>query len=157
MRHGSHRKRRVQQFFFCCVCIHCRGNVFTEPLPSNDGGIHIQTHRLMGGIYKVLRWDGLRCHDIHTKFHKDWFGHSEINKGDTQTHRQHYDRISLVFSVRSYFEKIKVGLWDHVAICVSVAVYPPIVARLGLGKSPLIVARQQLGKKPPIVARQRLG
>jgi hypothetical protein len=23
--------------------------IFTEPLPSNDTGIHIQTHRLMGG------------------------------------------------------------------------------------------------------------
>jgi hypothetical protein len=23
-------------------------------------------HRLMGGIYEVHRWDGLRCHDIYT-------------------------------------------------------------------------------------------
>jgi hypothetical protein len=27
---------RVQQFFYCCVCIHCRGNIFAEPLPSNE-------------------------------------------------------------------------------------------------------------------------
>jgi hypothetical protein len=40
--------------------------------------IHIQTHRLMGGIYKVRRWDGLRCHDKYAKFHKDWFRHSNI-------------------------------------------------------------------------------
>jgi hypothetical protein len=33
--------------------IRCHGNVFTEPLPSNDRGIHMQTHRLMRGIYKV--------------------------------------------------------------------------------------------------------
>jgi hypothetical protein len=33
-------------------------------LPSNDRGIHIQTHRFMRGIYEVHRWDGLRCHDI---------------------------------------------------------------------------------------------
>jgi hypothetical protein len=26
------------------VSICCRGNVFTEPLPSNDRGIHTQTH-----------------------------------------------------------------------------------------------------------------
>jgi hypothetical protein len=39
--HGSHRKRRVQQLFYCCVCIRDRGNVFTEPLPSNYRGIHI--------------------------------------------------------------------------------------------------------------------
>jgi hypothetical protein len=40
--HGQHRKRRVQQFFYCCVCIRCRGNVFTEPLPSNN---RRDTHR----------------------------------------------------------------------------------------------------------------
>jgi hypothetical protein len=44
--------------------IRCRSNVFTEPLPSNDRGIHIQTLRLMGGIYKVRHWDGLGCHDL---------------------------------------------------------------------------------------------
>jgi hypothetical protein len=27
--HGAHRKWRVQRFFYCCVCIRCRGNVFT--------------------------------------------------------------------------------------------------------------------------------
>jgi hypothetical protein len=26
--------------------LHCRGNVFTVPLPNNDWGIHRQTHRL---------------------------------------------------------------------------------------------------------------
>jgi hypothetical protein len=36
----------------------------------------------MGGIYEVCHWDGLRCHDIHTKFHKDWFRHSKFT--DTQ-------------------------------------------------------------------------
>jgi hypothetical protein len=50
-----HSKGLVQQFFYCCVCIHCRSNVFTEPLPSNDMKIHIWTHRLMGGIYEVRR------------------------------------------------------------------------------------------------------
>jgi hypothetical protein len=38
IRHGPHRKRRVQQFFYCCVYIRYRGNVSTEPLPSNDRG-----------------------------------------------------------------------------------------------------------------------
>jgi hypothetical protein len=38
IRHGPHRKLRVQQYFFCCSCICCRGNVFTEPLPSKDRG-----------------------------------------------------------------------------------------------------------------------
>jgi hypothetical protein len=53
-------------------------------------GIHIQTHRLMGGICEVYPWDGLRCYDICTKFHKDWFIHWKVGKGrytDTQTAR----------------------------------------------------------------------
>jgi hypothetical protein len=29
--HGPH----AQQLLYCCVCIHCHGNMFTEPLPSN--------------------------------------------------------------------------------------------------------------------------
>jgi hypothetical protein len=50
------------------------------------GGIHIQTHRLVGGIYDVCRWDGLRCHDIHTKFHKYCFSYSKVDGGgDSQT------------------------------------------------------------------------
>jgi hypothetical protein len=39
---GQHRKRRVQKLYCCCVCIRCRGNVFTETLPSNDRGTHVQ-------------------------------------------------------------------------------------------------------------------
>jgi hypothetical protein len=53
IRHGPHGKRHVQQFFYFCVYIRSRGNVFTEALPSNDRGKNIQTHRLMGGIYEV--------------------------------------------------------------------------------------------------------
>jgi hypothetical protein len=50
--------------------------------------LYIQTHSIMEGIYEVRRWDGLRYHDTYTKFHKDWFRHSKVNrKGytDTQT------------------------------------------------------------------------
>jgi hypothetical protein len=73
--------------------------------------------------------------------------------------------LHLAFSVLAYFpyfEKIKVGLWDHVAVrvfvCVRVCVcvFPLIDARQRLGKSPLIVARQRLRKNLPIVARQRI-
>jgi hypothetical protein len=41
--HGQRRNRRVQQFF-CCIFIRCFGNMFTEPLPGNSKGIHIQAH-----------------------------------------------------------------------------------------------------------------
>jgi hypothetical protein len=40
----------THQFFYCWVCICCRGNFFTETLPSNDRGIHAD-----GMIYKVCR------------------------------------------------------------------------------------------------------
>jgi hypothetical protein len=79
LRHEPHRKRHVQQFSYCCVFIRFRGNVFTEPLPSNDTGIHIQAHILMGGVHEVHCSDVLMCHDVHTKFHKDLLRHS---KGD---------------------------------------------------------------------------
>jgi hypothetical protein len=41
IRHGPHWKRRLQQFFYCCLCIRYRGNVCTEPLPSNDRGFFL--------------------------------------------------------------------------------------------------------------------
>jgi hypothetical protein len=39
IRHTPHRKRRVQQLLYCCVCIRYRGNISTEPLSSSDKGI----------------------------------------------------------------------------------------------------------------------
>jgi hypothetical protein len=35
------------------------------------GGIHIQTHELMGEIYEVRHLYGYMYHDIYTKFYKD--------------------------------------------------------------------------------------
>jgi hypothetical protein len=35
LRQGPNKKYRVQQFLDCCAFIPCRGNLFTEPLPSN--------------------------------------------------------------------------------------------------------------------------
>jgi hypothetical protein len=35
---------------------------------------------------------GLRCHDMHTKFHKDWLRRSKVTKG---IHR-HTDRMEIV-------------------------------------------------------------
>jgi hypothetical protein len=54
IRHGPHWKLRVQQFFYCGVCIHYRGNVSTEPLPSNDRGdthTHTQQRYLISLVY----------------------------------------------------------------------------------------------------------
>jgi hypothetical protein len=42
--HWPHRKRRVQQF--CSfLCIRCRRNMFSKPLPCNDKGIQSYRHR----------------------------------------------------------------------------------------------------------------
>jgi hypothetical protein len=63
-------------------------------------------HRLMGGIYKVYPWDGLRCHDIHIKFHKDWFRHSKVDGGiytDTQTGCRLHMPIFLVLNIKRVF------------------------------------------------------
>jgi hypothetical protein len=96
IKHTPRRKRRVHQFLYCCSCIRCHGNVFTEPLPDNGMDVCIRTHTLMGRIYEVHRWDGLRCHDIRTKFHKDWFSHSKVDRvWDTKAHRQRGDLVSL--------------------------------------------------------------
>jgi hypothetical protein len=32
------------------ACIRCCRNIFTEPMPSNNSGIHMQTYRLGGGF-----------------------------------------------------------------------------------------------------------
>jgi hypothetical protein len=47
------------------ACVRCCGNVFTGPLPSNERETHIQTHKVMGGIYEVRRSVGLTSHDIY--------------------------------------------------------------------------------------------
>jgi hypothetical protein len=122
IRHGPHSKRHVQQFFNCCVCIRYRGNVSTEPLPSNDRGIilqneqlpsndrgiPIQTHRLMGGIIYLGRWDGLRCRDIRTKVHKYWFRHSKADMGgDARTSGEQRDFISLLYFFQNKESGIK--------------------------------------------------
>jgi hypothetical protein len=53
---------------------------------TTRGGMHIKTHRLIGGICEVCRWNGLRYRVIHTRFNKDWFRHSKLNRvGYTDT------------------------------------------------------------------------
>jgi hypothetical protein len=89
-------------------------NVFTEPLPSDVKGTHI----LMGSIYEVRRRDGLRYHDTHTKFHNDWFRHSEIYRGiyiqtQTQTQSHEGDLISLFQNKES---RLKITYVEHLLL-----------------------------------------
>jgi hypothetical protein len=77
IRYGPRRKRDVQQFLYCCVCIRYRDNDFTEPLPSNDSGyIYIDTQDWWEGFVKYIVVIG-----SSTKFNKDWFRHSKVNWG----------------------------------------------------------------------------
>jgi hypothetical protein len=77
---GRSTRTRVQQFFYRCVYSLLREHVHPAVaykwtkrciLPirclAMIGGIHM-THRPVHRKYEVRRWDGLRCHDIHTKF-----------------------------------------------------------------------------------------
>jgi hypothetical protein len=112
-----------------CVFV-CRGNVFTEPLPSKHKG-YTYRHILMGGTYEVRHWDGLRCHGIHTKFYRDWFLHSIVYRKeltDTQT-AQHGDLIRKVdynfhFILLSLYWKMNIGLCDLHAVRASVNPLP---------------------------------
>jgi hypothetical protein len=64
-----------------CLASHClavKGGIHFTELCLTIEGIHIQTHRLMVGIYEIRHWDGPRCHHTHTKFHKDWFRYPEV-------------------------------------------------------------------------------
>jgi hypothetical protein len=78
--------------------IRCCCKVFAEPLPSKNE----ETHGLMTGIYELRRSDGLRCHDVSTIFHKDWFSHSEVD-GVTQ----HGDYISLLLFFENNETRLK--------------------------------------------------
>jgi hypothetical protein len=83
IRHEPHWKRRIQQFFYCCACIHYRGNVSTEPLPSSDKGIftepllatirgiHRHTHTQQRDLIKcTIFWDITPCSPliVHRRF-----------------------------------------------------------------------------------------
>jgi hypothetical protein len=83
----------VQQFFYC-MCIRWRGNVFTESLPSNDKGIHIQTHRLTGGIYNYTVGMGLDTMLYIRSFIKNGSGIQKLMEGGFKD-RQRPDRIIL--------------------------------------------------------------
>jgi hypothetical protein len=63
------------------VCARCHWNVCTEPLPSSDSRWYTYSTKTDREISEVCRWNGLRCHGIHTKFRTDWFMDSEVNKG----------------------------------------------------------------------------
>jgi hypothetical protein len=92
IRYGPQRKRHVQQFCHCCVFIRWRCSVLTEPLPSNDRGIHIQTQRDLQSM--PLRSAQVPWYTYQV--HKDWSVIKKLTGGDSKAHRLHGDLISLL-------------------------------------------------------------
>jgi hypothetical protein len=66
---------------------------------------------LKGGIYKMRLLDGVKCHHIHTKFHKDWFRNSKLIGEDTHTdtyiHRQEGDIALFCFQKKKEESRLK--------------------------------------------------
>jgi hypothetical protein len=79
--------------------------IFTEPLPNNDKGVHIQTHILMGGIFLIRPIDtGSDAVIYVTSFIKIGSGIQKFIRGihrhthtHTHTYRQQHDLISLLY------------------------------------------------------------
>jgi hypothetical protein len=80
---GLHRKRRVQQLYFSCIFIAAVAFLPSRCLAAIGEWTYIL--KLMGGIYEVCRWNGLRCHDTHTEFHKGGSAIYKLIGVDTQT------------------------------------------------------------------------
>jgi hypothetical protein len=69
----------------------------------------------MRGIDEVHRLDGLRWHDIHTKFHKDW---SAIQKLIGEIHRHSMAKSLLFFKNKERGVTIKKrGPFSGIHIC----------------------------------------
>jgi hypothetical protein len=84
----------IENNSFIFPCVFVAAVMFLPSRWLSTTGVYSYRHRLMGRIYELCLWDGLRCHDMHTKFHKDWLKNSKVDKRDTQTHRQHCDPTS---------------------------------------------------------------
>jgi hypothetical protein len=109
------RTEHVQQFFYYCVysmpqkrvylspCLAPNGALhLTQLLPCNDGrDKHIYRHTREGRDLwgTLLRWAQV------PKFHEDWYRHSNVDGRDSQTHRQHVDKISLLLFFRNKFSE----------------------------------------------------
>jgi hypothetical protein len=55
--------------------------IFSSCLTNNDRGTHVQTHRLMGRIYEVCIWDGLRSQDTLPSLIKIGSGVQKLMEG----------------------------------------------------------------------------
>jgi hypothetical protein len=109
---GSNYSSIVAYIFFAAVTFLPSRYLATilESLPSSYLGttgrnIHVDTQTEERDLLSTaLRWAQVPW--LHTNFHRNWFRHSKVNSVDTQTHRQHWDRIGLFFL---FFKIRKIG------------------------------------------------
>jgi hypothetical protein len=95
------------------ACIRYSKNMFTEPLPSNDRrDTHIYTQTDGRHLWsKPLRLPQVAWYI--TKFHTDWFRHSNVDRGDTQTHRRQGGTISLLLFFQNKESRLISGMQEH--------------------------------------------
>jgi hypothetical protein len=98
IRRQTHRHTRPTILLLLRVFID-EGTCFPSRCLAMKVGIHIQTHRLIGGIYEVRRWDVLRCHNIHTKVHWTGSGNQKLigGGGGLQTDSMEIARVYINF------------------------------------------------------------
>jgi hypothetical protein len=64
--HGPNSKHRSQQFLYCCLRIRCRGNLFTETLPSSGCLLWLHYSGLQASCHSIIRC----CPVFMTALHK---------------------------------------------------------------------------------------
>lgn len=70
-------------------------------------------------FYEVFSWDGLRCHDVHSTFHRDWLSFRKLIRSNPQKRRQKSDIICIrliLLACVPYFENMEVILWYNFAV-----------------------------------------
>jgi hypothetical protein len=118
-------KRRVQQFFYCCVCIRYRGNFSTDLLPSNYKRIFTELsrypatirdthtkHRLIGGIFNSVVEMSSGAVIYASSFIKIDSGVQRLLGGytdrHTYTHGHQHDLISLLYFFQNKKSRLKI-------------------------------------------------
>jgi hypothetical protein len=57
---GPNRKHRLQQYLYFCFRIRCRGNIFTQPLPSNGRLLWLHYSDLQASCHNTISLNSAR-------------------------------------------------------------------------------------------------
>jgi hypothetical protein len=130
------------------ACFRCRGNVFTEPLPSNEREIDWRHTAWWEGFMKhAVEMGSDAMIYVHTKFNKERLRHSSVKWGEPDTHTQtarqsHKPPTYPTYLIFSHFPILKKQsrlMRSRCCPCVCMCVFVCVCA------SAPIVARQRLG------------